>query len=172
MKSVMKTAVILPDIRSAHNVGSIFRTCDAAGIGQVYLAGYTPDPLDRFGRPVKEIAKTALGAEKTIPWEHHADVRALIAELKKEGWFVIAVEQCERSVDYKEIDLIKLVQPNGRKRDGKDGVAFVFGNEVEGLDSETLALCDCVASLPMKGEKESLNVSVAAGIALFRILGV
>ncbi|HEY1037625.1 MAG TPA: TrmH family RNA methyltransferase [Candidatus Paceibacterota bacterium] len=161
MKSVAQAVVVLPDIRSAHNVGSIFRTCDAAGIDKVYLAGYTPDPLDRFGRPVKEIAKTALGAEKTIPWEHEGDVLKLLAKLKKEGFVVVAIELTENSADYKTI----AVAPDAK-------VAFVFGNEVDGVSAEVLERCDVVAHIPMGGEKESLNVSVAAGIALFRILGI
>lgn len=105
----MKTVVILHNVRSVHNVGSIFRTCDAAGIDQIYLCGYTPQPVDRFNRPRKDLAKVALGAEKTISWEHVEDTKECIDELKKGGYKVVAVEQAENSVDYKEVKLPKKI---------------------------------------------------------------
>lgn len=153
----MKCVVILPDIRSTHNVGSIFRTSDALGIDKIYLTGYTPTPVDRFNRPRKDIAKTALGAEKHIPWEYTQDINKLLKELSAGGFTIVAIEQSDNSIDYKKI-----------KKTSK--MAFVLGNEVEGLPKATLKLCDLVAEIPMKGEKESLNVSVSAGVALFRIL--
>ena len=149
--------IILPDIRSSHNVGSIFRTADACGIEKIFLVGYTPCPLDMFKRPNKEIGKTALGAEKTISWGHFDDIFEVIDLLKKEGVQIIAIEQDEKSVDYKTVLL-------------KTKNAFLFGSEVEGVSKDILKKCDIIAEIPMVGEKESLNVSVSAGVALFRIL--
>lgn len=153
--------LILDNIRSTHNVGAIFRTADAAGVKKIYLTGYTPAPLDRFGRPVPEIEKTALGAEKTIAWEQVENIDDLISRLKKENFKIIAVEQAENSVDYKTV-----------KIGDDDKVAFIFGNEVDGLSPETLSQCDIIAEIPMRGAKESLNVSVSAGVALFRMLNM
>ena len=151
--------LILHNIRSNHNVGSIFRTGDALGVTKIFLTGYTPTPLDKFGREVKEISKTALGAEKNIPWEKNKNVRKVIENLKKEGFQIIAIEQAKNSVDYKKIKI-------------KGKTAFILGNEVTGILKEILSLCDVIAEIPMKGEKESLNVSVSAGVALFRILNI
>ena len=150
----MQTVVLLHNIRSAHNVGSIFRSADGAGVERVYLSGYTPTPIDIFGRPQKEIAKTALGAERELPWEHHASIAALIKKLKREGWHVVGVEQDKRAQHHKKF-----------KR--KQKTVFVFGNEVKGLSKPLRAHCDALVEIPMHGKKESLNVSVAAGIILF-----
>ena len=150
----MQTAVLLHNIRSAHNVGSIFRTADGAGVGHVYLSGYTPTPIDKFGRPQKEIAKTALGAQSTLAWEYRASIVPLIKTLKREGWHIVGAEQDERAQHYKKF-----------KR--KNKTIFVFGNEVKGLSKSVRALCDTIVEIPMRGTKESLNVSVAAGIILF-----
>lgn len=147
-------AVVLPDIRSAHNVGSLFRTADAAGASRVFLAGHTPRPVDRFGRPEGAIAKTALGAELTVPWEYARYPRSLVSRLRREGWYIVGVEQDARSVDYRTVP-------------SKPRTAFVFGNEVDGLHPRVRALCDVIAEIPMHGSKESLNVSVAAGVVLF-----
>ena len=147
--------VLLHNVRSAHNVGSIFRTGDASGIARMYLSGYTPKPLDRFGRVQKDIAKTALGAEQFIPWEYHASPNALISILKKEGWRIVGVEQDARARDYRSF---KTEQPT----------LFIFGNEVRGLSKSVRDMCDALIEIPMRGKKESLNVSVAAGIILFR----
>ena len=167
----MKTiaVVVLDDIRSAHNVGSAFRTSDAAGVSRLILCGTTPTPLDRFGRPRADLAKVALGAERTLAWEYSKTTAAALAALKREDCFIIAVEQSPRAVDYKKIKMPK----GARGRSAK--VAFVFGNEVSGISPKLLArrgLIDAVADIPMRGGKESLNVSVAIGIALFRMLGV
>ena len=163
-------AVLLHNIRSTHNVGSMFRTADSAGVSKIYLSGYTPTPTDKFGRPRKDIAKVALGAEKTVPWEYIKNPKTLIKKLSKciskstksgfgEKYNIVAIEQAKNSVDYKKI---KLSNP----------VLLVVGNEVDGIPKEILKLCDTIAEIPMMGEKESLNVSVAFGVALFRILGV
>lgn len=148
--------ILLHNVRSSHNVGSIFRTADAAGISAVYLSGYTPAPTDRFGRVQKEIAKTALGAERNLDWEHHDTPRALIAKLKKEGWGIVGVEQDKRSVDYKKFKM--------RRK-----TVFIFGNEVRGLSRALRRRCDSLIEIPMRGKKESLNVSVATGIILFQV---
>jgi 23S rRNA (guanosine2251-2'-O)-methyltransferase len=167
---MQEIAVLLHNIRSTHNVGSIFRTSDAAGVSKIYLSGYAPIPIDRFGRPQKDIAKTALGAEKNIPWEYFKTPQKLISELKKEGWQIVGVEQDRRAIDYRSF-----------KRHGK--TLFIFGNEVLGVSPAIRKLCDTLVEIPMHGAmvrqahhshhtgrgKESLNVSVAAGIVLFSV---
>ena len=154
-----QVSILLHDIRSTHNVGSMFRTADAAGVSAIYLSGYTPDPLDRFERPRKDIAKVALGAEKNIPWKHVSDPADLIRTLKKKKMQIVALEQSASSVDYKKIKIA-------------GSVLFIVGNEVDGISKDILDLCDLVAEIPMHGKKESLNVSVAFGIGLFRLLGI
>ena len=151
-------AVLLHNIRSTHNVGSMFRTADALGVGKIYISGYTPTPLDRFGRPRKDIAKVAHGAEKSIEWEYIESSEKLIKKLRPSHQ-IIGLEQSKKSIDYKKVKV-------------KYPVLFIVGNEVEGIESKILSLCDVVAEIPMKGEKESLNVSVAFGVALFRILDI
>lgn len=155
----MKSILILHNIRSAQNVGSLFRTADAAGISEIYLVGITPLPTDQFGRERKEIAKTALGAEKSVAWEHVKTIAPLLKKLKKENYTIIAIEQSADSVDYKKVNI-------------KGNAALVLGNEVEGISESVLKQCDVVAEIPMRGKKESLNVAVAGGIAMFRILGL
>jgi 23S rRNA (guanosine2251-2'-O)-methyltransferase len=171
MKTIKKEPniiVILPDIRSAENVGSIFRTSEALGVDQIVLGGITPDPTDRFNRPNSKIAKTALGAEKTISWTHCNSLSARFSRLKKSGYTLVGIEQDKRSVDYKKIK-------------NTDKMVFVMGNEVEGLPKNILDKMDIIAEIPMRGGlvrnrplgdtgKESLNVSVSFGVALFRIL--
>ena len=151
--------LILHDIRSTINVGAMFRTADAAGINKIYLTGYTPAPVDRFGRKRSDVAKSALGAEEFVSWEQKKNASSLILSLKKNGYFVIAIEQDKNSVDYKKI---KITQKN----------VFLVGPEVTGLSKNILKKCDTIAEISMRGEKESLNVSVACGIAIFRILNV
>lgn len=154
-----QTILILHDIRSTHNVGAMFRTAEAAGVSKIYISGYTPAPLDRFGRERKDVAKSALGAEKMIPWFEVKSLGVLISKLKKEKFQVIGIEQSSKSVDYKKVK-------------AKDKTIFLVGNEVTGISPAILKKCDVVAEISMKGRKESLNVSVALGIALFRILGI
>ncbi len=134
----------------------MFRSADAFGITKIYLTGYTPAPVDRFKRPISKIAKTALGAEKTIPWEQVADVSQCITTVKQSGVRVVALEQDPRAA---ALFSYKVIGP----------WALLVGNEVEGVDPETLALCDDIVEIPMQGEKESLNVAVAAGIALYAL---
>ena len=152
-----KNILILPDIRSAINVGAIFRTADAVGIDMIYLVGCTPRPNDQYGRIQKDIAKSALGAETWIKWEYKEKLVPLIKKLKKEGYEIVALEQSEKSIDY-------------RKYKKPLKMAFILGPEVTGLDKKVLKVCDKIVEIPMYGKKESLNVSVACGVALFRIL--
>ncbi|MFA6464084.1 MAG: TrmH family RNA methyltransferase [Candidatus Paceibacterota bacterium] len=154
-----KVQLVLHNIRSAHNIGSIFRTADAVGVSKIFLTGYSPRPIDKFGKPQKEIAKTALGAEIDIPWEYEKNVSKIIKKLKAEKTQIIAIEQSKNSSDYKKI------KP-------KFPVAFILGNEVKGISKQLLGSCDVIAEIPMVGNKESLNVSVSAGVALFRILNI
>lgn len=137
-------------------MGSIFRTADAAGVSHVYLSGYTPTPIDRFGRPQKEIAKTALGAEQSIPWSAAKEPAAFMGALKKDGFTLVGLEQDARSIPY-----------DAYSKAGD--VALLLGNEVHGLSPALRKKCDVLLEIPMRGKKESLNVSVAAGIALFAL---
>ncbi|MEZ4103856.1 MAG: TrmH family RNA methyltransferase [Candidatus Paceibacterota bacterium] len=146
--------VILPDIRSNYNVGAIFRSCDGAGVEKVYLVGHTPTPIDRFGRVVGEISKTALGAEQAVLWEKINDVVGLISKLKAEGFTVVAVEQADKSVLLHDFKV-------------PEKVVYIFGSETAGLSEEILDEADVILELPMLGQKESLNVSVTAGIVLY-----
>ena len=138
------------------NVGAMFRTADAAGINKIYLTGYTPTPLDRFGRKRGDLAKSALGAEEFVLWEQKKNLLPLLSKLKKEKFLIIGIEQEKSSIDYKKV---KLQRKN----------AFIVGAEVFGIPQNVLKKCDIIAEIPMRGKKESLNVSVACGIALFRI---
>lgn len=151
--------LILHDIRSVENVGAMFRTADAAGIDKIYITGYTPAPLDRFGRKRGDLAKSALGAEEFVAWEQKKTLAPLLAKLKKERYLIIGLEQDKRSIDYKKV---KLSEKN----------VFLVGTEVTGIPKNVLSKCDVIAEIPMRGKKESLNVSVSLGIALFRILKI
>ena len=135
----------------------MFRTADAVGIHKIYLVGYTPAPLDRFGRKRGDLAKSALGAEEFVVWEQVKNVSTLITKLKREGFQIIGIEQDKKSVDYKKV---KLANQN----------AFIVGTEVTGIPQTILKKCDVIAEIPMRGKKESLNVSVAFGVAIFGIL--
>jgi tRNA G18 (ribose-2'-O)-methylase SpoU len=158
-KKSKQVAILLENIRSAENVGSIFRTSDAAGISHIYLGGYTPTPLDRFNRPNAKVITRSLGAEKNIPWTSVARPSALISKLKKDGWTIISIEQSVKAVDYKKVKI-------------RDKTLFILGNEVDGVSKKILEQSDIIAEIPMRGDKESLNVSVATGVALFRMLGI
>lgn len=156
--SLKRFAVLLHNIRSLHNVGSIFRTADAAGAGKIYLCGITPSPLDRFGRPEPKLTKVSLGAEKYIPWEKARSAARVIDSLKKEGFTILAVEQSKKSVAYHKF--------RARKN---QKIALILGNEVKGLPPSILKKCDKILEIPMRGKKESLNVSVAFGIVVFSL---
>lgn len=153
--------VVLDNLRSVFNVGSIFRTANAVGIDMIYLCGTTPSPLDTKGARRKDFAKVALGAEDTVKWEYRDTTRGVIEELLGEGHYVIALEQDKRAVDYKEVSV-----------EGKDNIAFVIGHEVDGITQDVTDLCSVIAEIPMLGTKESLNVTIAFGVGVYRILGV
>ena len=149
--------LLLHNIRSTHNVGAIFRTADAVGVKKIYVSGYTPAPIDRFGRVRQDISKASLGAEKTVAWESIKDIKELIENLKKEKVKIIGLEQDKNSIDYTEA---KLADKN----------LLIVGSEVEGIEKEILSHCDEIIEIPMRGQKESLNVSVATGIVLYALL--
>lgn len=157
----MKSVAVLDNLRSVYNVGSIFRTANAVGIEKIYLCGTTPTPLDKKGERRKDFAKVALGAEDTVVWEYAENTSLCVKKLKEEKYFIIAFEQDKNAVDYKEVSA-----------SGKEKVAFVIGNEVDGIIPEVLAQSDVIAEIPMIGTKESLNVTIAFGIAVYRILGI
>lgn len=152
-----KVCLILNNIRSVHNVGSIFRTAEAAGIEKICCTGTTPTPRDRFNNKRKDFAKVSLGAEDMIGWQYVENAAVLVGKLKDDGYQIIAVEQTKDSVDYRKIRT-------------KDRTAIIVGNEIDGVDKKLLKMSDIVAEIPLRGKKESLNVSVALGIALFRLL--
>jgi tRNA G18 (ribose-2'-O)-methylase SpoU len=142
--------LVLDDIRSLHNIGSVFRTADAFLIEKIILCGITATP------PNKEIHKTALGATETVTWEHHDNVLDVIANLKKENVLTLAIEQVESAVFLQDFKVNK---------DKK--YALVFGNEVYGVAQEAVALCDGCIEIPQLGTKHSLNISVSAGIVVW-----
>ncbi len=142
--------IILDDIRSLHNIGSVFRTADAFLIEKIYLCGITATP------PHKEIQKTALGATETVAWEHSQSVTEVISKLKSEGTTVLAVEQVENAhlLDEFKVDI-------------HQKYALVFGNEVYGVSQEAVELCDGCIEIPQLGTKHSLNIAVSAGIVIW-----
>ena len=152
-----KTIIILDNIRSAHNVGSAFRTADGAGVEKMYLLGTTASPRDRFGREVAEIKKTSLGASEMVPWEHidNEDTESLLLRLKSEGFGLVAVEQTPISISLFDFT-------------PSEKTCYIFGNEIDGVGQSILDKIDKAIEIPMKGQKESLNVSVTVGIVLFK----
>ncbi len=144
--------VVLENIRSAYNVGSVFRTADAFLLGGIYICGYTAHP------PHKEIKKTALGAEETVPWKYFKDINEAIKELRDAGYYLYAVEQAEASVHLDRFE----------KKPQK--IAVIFGNEVTGVEQATIEQTDGCIEIPQSGMKHSLNVSVAAGIVLWELV--
>lgn len=145
-------SIVLNDIRSLYNVGSIFRTADGAGVEKIWLSGITGAP----GTARSRIEKTALGAEKKVPWEHRKDPLSIIRELKARGYEIVLLEQIEESIPYQEYE------PQGP-------VCLVMGNEISGISDELLALADRAIEIEMSGLKNSLNVTVAFGIAAYHI---
>jgi 23S rRNA (guanosine2251-2'-O)-methyltransferase len=146
--------VLLENVRSMHNVGSVFRTADAFLISGIWLCGYTPRP------PHRDIHKTALGATDTVPWRYFEQASDAVASLKEAGFAVYAVEQVETSIPLNEFS----VEPAQK-------TAVVFGNEVSGVSPELLQGCSGSIEIPQFGMKHSLNVSVAAGIVLWHLAG-
>lgn len=149
-KKVEKFVLIVPDIRSAHNVGAMFRIADGAGVDKIYLCGYSACP------PHPQLDKVSLGAEKTVPWQYCSQTWRLLKELKKKGYNIVALEKTEKSMDIFDW------KP-------KFPLALVVGNEKTGVTKNLLKYCHQIVHIPMLGEKSSLNVSVAAGIAVYRL---
>jgi tRNA G18 (ribose-2'-O)-methylase SpoU len=143
--------VVLDNIRSMENVGSIFRTCDAAGVNKLILTGITPKP------PRKEIDKSALGAVDTVLWEYHEQIGEIIDQYKNQCYEICSVEQDPNSKCYSDISY-------------SDKVVVIFGNEIDGVTKNVLDKSDIIAEIPMLGKKNSLNVGVSVGIILYNIL--
>lgn len=153
--------LILDNLRSAHNVGSLFRTADGAGVEQIYLVGITPVPAEPgrlyLSLAEKALKKTSLGAEQAVPWKYVKSLPTLIRRLQKEGVEVAALEQSPDSI------LHQTWRPK------RSAVALIVGNEVDGVNERILKRCDVILEIPMHGMKNSLNVSVAGGIALYHL---
>jgi len=163
MNADRRIALVIHNVRSAANVGSMLRTADGAGVSQVWLSGYTPSPAAPDCRyptvAEKALAKTALGAEWSVSWHRCQSIGTVLERLRAEGYCLVALEQSDGSVSAEEA---------GRMG---DAIAIVAGNEVRGIDRRVLERCDAIIELPMYGRKHSLNVAVAAGIALYAIRG-
>jgi len=153
MEKKFNLVVILDNIRSTYNVGAIFRTADAIGVKKIYLCGITPTPSKNI-----KIKKVALGAEDYVSWGKVSQTWRLLNRLKKEGYFLIALEQNQKAKN-----LFKIKKINKQK------IALILGTEVKGLSSKILKYIDLILEIPMYGKKESLNVSVAFGIAVYTI---
>lgn len=151
-KEAKKTPIIiiLDDIRSLHNIGSVFRTSDAFLVEKIYLCGITAVP------PNKEIHKTALGATETVAWEYEKDVLSLIERLKKENISIFAIEQVENAIFLNDFEV-----------EIEKKYALVFGNEVFGVNQKAIELCDGTIEIPQLGTKHSLNISVSTGIVIW-----
>ncbi len=156
--------LVIHDIRSIHNVGSMLRTAECFGVQKVYITGYSPYPRvqndDRLPHIITKttdaITKTALGAEKLLDIQHHENIDELLTYLKSQDYSVVAAEQHPTSISLPSF-----------RRSGK--IALIMGREVEGVDPTILAACDTIIEIPMRGQKESFNVSVAAGIVLYQL---
>ena len=145
--------VILENVRSAYNVGSVFRTADAFLLQSIYICGYTAHP------PHKEIKKTALGAEETMSWKYFKKINEAIDELRKAGYKIFAVEQAENSQPLQQVKFEK-----------DEKLAVIFGNEVSGVEQSTMALTDGCIEIPQLGMKHSLNIATAAGVVLWELV--
>lgn len=143
--------LVLPDIRSTYNVGSFFRTADAAGVKKIVLSGITATP------PHPHLIKVSLGAEKTVPWEYIQDTQVVLQQLRNQGYQIVVVEEADNSQDFRQATYA-------------EKVALVFGNEIAGVPAELIQQGDLLISIPMLGHKESLNVSVAGGIIMYQVL--
>ncbi len=154
-QNLNRIRLVLDDVRSRHNVGSMFRTADAFGIEGLVLCGFTPLP------PHREIDKTALGATASVPWEHEADVLVAVRRLKAAGYFVLAVEQTVEAVPLPEF-----------RSAGTGPIALVMGNELYGVSDAVVLEADSCVSVPQHGSKHSLNVSVCAGVVLWHLTSV
>ena len=158
---MIELALIVHNLRSTHNVGSLLRTADGLGLSSVYFTGYTPYPaladdtrLPHIAQKLtKQIHKTALGAEDTVTWKHYDDIDQAFAELRQAGYAIAALEQAPNAIQ------LPAFEPPQK-------LALVVGREVEGIEPEVLALVDTIVEIPMVGKKESFNVAIAAAIAL------
>ena len=194
MANTRNITVILNNIRSNENVGSIFRTCDAVGVSKIILVGYTPTPVDRFGRENQGLTKASLGAEQFVKWEKAKDLKEAINNLQ--NYSSAHVSECTDKIllnfsscslqsssqgihKYMHSNNFEIIgiEQNKKAIDYRKlkitktkNIALVFGNEVEGLSKADLKLCDVVAQLPMLGRKESLNVAVCVGVVLYSLL--
>jgi 23S rRNA (guanosine2251-2'-O)-methyltransferase len=149
----MRIIVVLDNIRSMHNVGSVFRTADAFLLQGIYLCGYTPQP------PHRDINKTALGATETVEWKYFDNITDVVKFLRDAGFKIFAVEQVKNSISLQKFIF-----------EQDDKLAVIFGNEVSGVGEEVLKLCDGCIEIPQLGMKHSLNISVAAGIVLWELV--
>ena len=147
------TKVWLHNIRSLHNVGSVFRSSDAFGINEVLLSGYTPTP------PRPEISKTAIGAEEFVTWSYHKDQKSILSALKSKNYTLVGLEQTSESIDLPDFDA-----------SAHSKMCIVMGNEVTGIDDELLPHIDHFVTIPQFGHKHSLNVSVATGVMFYALL--
>lgn len=192
MTNNINRVVILNNVRSSENVGSIFRTADTAGVKKIILCGYTPAPLDRFGRENKRLAKASLGAEKFVEWEKQDSLSDAIAVLENSFSSLstdksllafssarpVGLRKARSEKNFPKLIVVAIEQDKNsidyrkikeKLSDESQTIALVFGNEVDGLSKEDLSLCDLVAEIPMHGKKESLNVSVSVGVVLFSL---
>ncbi|UAY53707.1 RNA methyltransferase [Ferruginibacter albus] len=144
---------VLENIRSAYNIGSVFRTADAFLLEAIYITGYSAIP------PHKEIKKTALGAEETVSWKHFENAGSAITELREQGYKVYAVEQVQDSISLEKF-----------ASNSTDKIAVIFGNEVSGVEQTTIAECDGCIEIPQLGMKHSLNIATAAGVVLWELV--
>lgn len=155
--------IILDNIRSALNIGSIFRTGSGIGINKIYICGISPIPFETSEKlkdkniKRKDFVKTSLGAEDEIEWEYKENILDLLKELRKENYEIVALEQNEKSIDYKDLKI------------EKEKVAIILGSETEGVQEKVIDLCDKIAEIPMLGLKESLNVTIAFAILAYKI---
>jgi len=154
--------LVLHDVRSVINVGSIFRTAEGFGVGHIILSGYTPGPLDRFGRVRQDFHKAALGSEAHITFEHIQTEEGVLLKIKKEGRKIVVLEQDEHSTDIGSLE--------NAGAGAKEKLALIVGNETEGVSELFLEHADTVVEIPMFGKKESFNVSSATAIALYALL--
>ena len=176
--------VILHNIRSLHNVGSIFRTADAAGVEKIYLCGITPAPVDIFGKPRQQLTKVSLGAEKYVRWERIKSTTKLIDKLRQDGYKIFCVEQSKKSIPYYRLSKQLSYADDRQRRIVNRKIALVLGNEIKGLPASILKRADKILEIPMQEAmvrqahhprhlgrgKESLNVAVAFGIVAFHLI--
>lgn len=153
--------VVMDNIRSMHNVGSVFRTADAFLIAGICLCGFTPQP------PHRDIHKTALGATESVDWLYYENTKVAVLALKEQGYKVFAIEQTKGSIS---LENFKTHIKEKSNNNSNNALAFVFGNEVEGVSDEVLAICDGAVEIPQYGMKHSLNISVAAAIVLWEMV--